>query len=272
MNNYDREFDQTQLKLAQFKYQPHKDYLGHVFRWGFASRFVNNTSTVLDVGCGQEQPFARSLGGASINTVPKLYVGCDLNKIKEPIGRKNFHTLDEFNFIRQWKEIAYHKFSKTFSLIVNFEVFEHMTMNHGRKMLKAIHELLDKKGIFIFSTPVYCSTYKQANNHINELTKEEMEKELHRAGFKIINQYGTFSNWNDIKKVATKDEIALKNSIAHFYGNEILGCFISPKYPEASRNITHVCVRGDNLLTEMELTPSIIKFNGEKPGVERNKK
>ena len=203
----DREFDQTQLKLVQFKYQAHKDYLGHIFRWGFASKYVNRNTKILDVGCGQEMPFARSLGGANPNSVPKQYVGVDLNKIKNPITRKNFDTIDEFNFIRNWRSLR--KDYGQFDLIINFEVFEHMQMEHGRKMLKVFKRLLTEDGFLIFSTPIYSDRYKMARNHINELRKNEIEDELHNAGFKIVKQFGTFGNWNDLKKVATKEEIAL---------------------------------------------------------------
>jgi len=254
----EREFDQTQLKLAQFQYQPHKDYLGHIFRWGFASRFVTRKTKVLDVGCGQEMPFARSLGGANPSSVPQLYVGCDLNKIKDPVTRKNFNTLDEFNFIKSYRRII-KKFDK-FDLIVNFEVFEHMQMKHGRKMLKGFKKCLSRHGKLVFSMPVYSDRYKMAKNHINELRKEEIEKELHKAGFKIIEQFGTFANWNDITKIATKKEILLHKTLGQFYGNEILGCFLSPKYPEAARNITHVCVHEESeYFKEIELKESNIQ-------------
>jgi len=266
-----REYDQTQLKLAQFKYQPHKDYLGHIFRWGFASKYVNQKSRVLDVGCGQEMPFARSLGGANPNSVPSLYLGVDLNKIPTPIKRKNFHVRDEFNFVEDADEIPF-EFEEPFSVIVNFEVFEHMKMKHGRALLKHMRALLAKGGVLIFSTPIYCTTYKQARNHINELTKAEIEDELHRAGFKIVEQFGTFANINDIKKVASKEDMASHVAMAKFYGNEILGCYLSPKYPEASRNITHICMRDDDKSTKaMKLKPSIVKFTGEKPGKSRDK-
>ncbi len=234
-----RDFDQTQLKLAQFKYQPHKDYLGHIFRWGFASKYVNRKVKVLDVGCGQEMPFARSLGGSNINSVPEMYVGVDLNKIKDPVNRKNFHVKDEFNIISDWRKLK-REFGQ-FDVIVNFEVFEHMQMEYGRRMLKAFKRLLKPDGVLIFSMPVYSERYKMARNHINELKKEEIEDELHSAGFKIKQQYGTFGNWNDLKKVATKEEIALYKTVGGFYSNDLLGCFLSPKYPEAARNITHVC-------------------------------
>jgi len=262
-------FDQTQLKLAQFKYQPHKDYLGHIFRWGFASRFVSNKTTVLDVGCGQEMPFARSLGGANPNSVPKKYLGVDLNKIKSPVTRKNFTVLDEFNFVKSGRQIP--KKHGLFDVIVNFEVFEHMDIASAQKSLKQMRGCLEKDGVLIFSTPVYCSTYKQARNHISEVTKAEVEKSLHKAGFKIIKQYGTFANVNDIKKVASKKELAQYKELAEFYGNEILGCYLSPKYPEASRNITHVCVHKDDPREACELKPSIVRFDGEKIGKERDK-
>lgn len=253
-----REFDQTQLKLAQFRYQPHKDYLGHIFRWGFATRYVDRKKKVLDVGCGQEMPFAKSLGGSNPNSVPSLYVGVDLNKIKEPMSRKNFHVRDEFNFVDNYKKIA--KEFGVFDVIVNFEVFEHMQMKHGRKMLKGFKKCLADDGLLIFSTPVFCSTYGMANNHINEVTKAEMEAELRKAGFKIVNQFGTFGNWNDLKKVATKDEVELQQTLGKFYGNEVLGCFLSPKYPEAARNITHVCAHEENESFEaMDLIDSIVK-------------
>jgi len=253
-----REFDRTQLKMAQFKHQPHKDYLGHIFRWGFAGKYINRKTRVLDVGCGQEMPFARSLGGANPNTVPELYVGVDLNKIKEPLTRKNFEVKDEFNIINNWK--ALRKQYGKFDVIVNFEVFEHMQMKHGRKMLRAFKKLLADDGILIFSIPVYSDRYKMAKNHINELRKSEIEDELQSAGFNIAKQFGTFGNWNDLKKVATKDEIALYKTVGEFYSNDLLGCFLSPKYPEAARNITHVCCHKDNENFESpELKKSIIQ-------------
>ena len=269
MSEEKRMFDKTQLKLEQFKFQPHKDYLGHIFRWGFASKFVNRKTKVLDVGCGQEQSFARSLGGSNINSVPSEYVGVDLNKISNPVKRKNFTTMDEFNFIDKHADIEF-EFGK-FDVIVNFEVFEHMTLEMGRLLLDGMRNLLAEGGVLIFSTPIYCSSYKQARNHINEMTKCEIEEELEDAGFKIIKQFGTFGNMNDIKKVATVDELALRNTLGEFYSNDVLGCFLSPKYPEASRNITHICVRQDDPRAACLLIDSVVKFNGEEAGSSRDK-
>lgn len=254
VDNDDREFDKTQLKLAQFKYTPHKDYLGHILRWGFASKFINKGKTVLDIGCGQEMPFARSLGGANPNNIPTKMVSVDLNRIKDPVKRKWLHVMDEFDFTSRSKALI--KRHGTFDVIVNFEVFEHMKMEHGRKLLRNAFRCLNEDGTFIFSTPVYSDRYKMANNHINELRKHEIEDELHRAGFKIIQQFGTFGNWNDLKEVATDAEIDLYKTVGEFYSNDLLGCFLSPKYPEAARNITHICQKSGK---ECALNPSIIQ-------------
>ena len=252
----DREFDTTQLHYKNFQYQPHKDYLGHVYRWGFASRFVKRGMRVLDVGCGQDLPFLRSLGGSSATTIPDLYVGVDLNKIKDVPNRKWATVCDQFNFIENYEdlELDYGQFD----VIVNFEVFEHIELQLSRGLLKGMRELLAPGGKLIFSTPVYCESFKMARNHINELRKDEVEAELHHAGFKIVKQFGTFGNVTDFKKVASKEMLEQYNACREFYGDDIMGSMISPLFPEASRNITHVCMRDDEDVEECVLKPSVL--------------
>lgn len=253
-----REFDQTQLHLAHFQYQPHKDYLGHILRWGFAARYVNRNSRILDVGCGQDLPFMRSLGGSNINTVPSLYVGVDLNKISDIPNRKWGVVIPEFNFIDSYEDLELEY--GDFNLIVNFEVFEHIEHKKSIELLKGMRQLLSKDGILIFSTPVYSERFKMARNHINELTKQEIEECLIGSGFKIINQFGTFGNVNDFKKVMPKDELDNYSKMSEFYGSDILGALLGTKYPEACRNITHICVRDDSDEYEQcQLKESIVK-------------
>lgn len=252
----DRDFDTTQLHFKDFQFQPHKDYLGHVFRWGFASRYVKKGMNVLDVGCGQDLPFLRSLGGANPNTVPGSYVGVDLNKIKDVPNRKWATVLDQFNFIENYEDLELDY--GLFDIIVNFEVFEHIELQLSRGLLKGMRELLAPGGKLIFSTPVYSDSFKMARNHINELRKDEVEAELKAAGFKIVEQYGTFGNVNDFKKVVPADELKTYQKLREFYGDDLLGCYIAPKYPEASRNITHICMRDDEDVEECELKDSIV--------------
>lgn len=254
----DRDFDQTQLHYEHFKYQPHKDYIGHVMRWGFASRFVTRGCSILDVGCGQDLPFMRCLGGSNINTVPDLYVGVDLNKITDIPKRKWGNVLPEFNFIEQYEDLEL-EFGQ-FDVIVNFEVFEHIEHSMSIELLRGMRALLAEGGKLIFSTPVYSDRFKMARNHINELTKAEMEECLQAAGFTIVEQFGTFGNVNDLKKVMPKDELENYQQYAKFYGSDMLGVLLAAKYPEAARNITHVCMRDDDIdAVPCELKPSVVK-------------
>ncbi len=252
----DRNLDTTQLKFETFKYQPHKDYLGHVFRWGFASRFVFRGCSVLDVGCGQDLPFLRALGGANPNTVPNLYVGVDLNRVPDVPKRRWAKVYGETNLIKTPTPIR--MLHAPFDLVVCFEVYEHVAPPLALPLLRTIASMMNAESKFIFSTPVYCHSFKMAKNHLNERTKAEVEDDLHRTGFKIISQHGTFGNYRDFLKVIDPDEKKRYEECRAFYGDDVMGCYLAPRYPEASRNITHVCVLESSTNPECELKESIL--------------
>ena len=228
----DRTFDTTQLRAAGYQYQVHRDYAAHYFRWGFGSRYVNTKMKVLDVGCGQDLPFAKSLGGSNPNSVPKLYVGCDLNKIPKLPNRKNFHFLPEFNFIKDHKKIL-NEHGK-FDIAVNFEVIEHMTKPMGRKLLKAFYDCLEDDGILILSTPVFDG--KAAANHIHEYEIDELRTMFTKAGFVEEERFGTFANYHKIKKAMTKEERKIYERVREYYSDDVAACFFAPCYPDHSRN------------------------------------
>lgn len=255
----DRDHDTTQLKLEQFRHTPHKDYLGHVFRWGFVGRFVNRESRILDVGCGQETPLLLSLGGANRNTVPESYVGVDMNPIPDPPRRKWATILDETNVVEDLDMIS--TLYGPFNLISCLEVYEHVAPHLAMGFLKALRQFCEDDTVMVFSTPVYSHRFKQARNHINERTKREIEHDLHEAGFMIAAQHGTFGNFQDFKKMLSEEELAAFQEQRDFYGDDVLGCYLAPRFPEASRNITHVCVPDTQsaFADECELKESIVK-------------
>jgi 2-polyprenyl-3-methyl-5-hydroxy-6-metoxy-1,4-benzoquinol methylase len=255
----DRSRDTSQLRFETFKHQPHKDYLGHVFRWGFVGRFVGRGSRILDVGCGQDLPLLRSLGGASRTTVPELYVGVDVNPIKESDAplRKWAHVYSGISLEAFSTELDL--LHGPFNLVACLEVYEHVAPHLALDLLGTIKELMSPDGVLLLSTPVYSHRFKMARNHVNERTKAEMEDDLHRAGFKIICQHGTFGNFNDLKKMLGEDELDSLAQQRKFYGDEVMGCYLAPRFPEASRNVTHVCLLAENDLTsECELVESVV--------------
>lgn len=254
-----REIDNEAMDFNEFETHPHKDYLGHIFRWGWANQFINKQTRVLDVGCGSSLPLMRVFGGPNHN-FPEFYLGVDAGKVKYDKIPKWAQIIDEFDFTNPLKNEV--KESSKFDVVVCFEVFEHMSEEKGKRLLENIYNYMNDDAILIFSAPVYCSTYKMAKFHINELTKVEMEDALEGAGLYIKEQFGVFSNINDIKKVASKEEMKLYRELGKFYGNDILGAFLAPKYPEAARNILHVCTK--NPSDRCEVVKSVLK-NDSKP-------
>ncbi len=252
----DRDHDTSQLLMKTFQHQPHKDYLGHVFRWGFVGRMVNRKSRVLDAGCGTELPMMLALGGSNPNTVPEIYVGVDLNPIPDPPKRKWGVVLPQTDLALEAETID--SLYGPFNLVVSLEVYEHIAPGLALDYLRAIRAVLAPGGRLVLSTPVYCHSFKMARNHVNERTKAEMEDDLHYAGFNITHQYGTFGNYRDFKKHLTAEELFSYEEQRAFYGDDVLGCYLAPRFPEASRNVTHVCVRDDEDEEECELRESIV--------------
>lgn len=250
----ERELDKSQLRLNAFRYKPHKDYLSHVLRYGHIVNRVKKGYKMLDIGCGQDAPVANSMGASM--SVPSEYIGIDLNRtVKYPDNKQYVSFLLNQDFtsndcLKDKKYLSY------FNLIICLECFEHMSMDKGRKLLKKAYEYLKPSGQLLFSTPVYCSSYGTAKNHINEITKSEIETEFHRAGFIVKEQYGMNINKRDLKKVIDKDIKLAYNKLEKFFGPEILGTIFAAMYPEASRNIFHVCAKSGN---EMKLKDSVVK-------------
>ncbi len=232
----DRRFDKTQLHEDHHGQAVHRDYAAHFFRWGFASNYSGPGKRILEIGCGQDQPFLRVLQ-ASIGLVPQSYVGVDLNTIKNKRKSKWGVIRDEFNFIDQYKELVeLDESGDGYNLVICFEVIEHMGKDDGRKLLTSAKKLMSDDAKFLLSTPVY-NLRKMAANHIHEYEEAELKELIEECGLKVLKQFGTFASWNDLKKVISKQERALVEELNQYYSHDVLSCFLAPKYPLASRNI-----------------------------------
>lgn len=232
-----RTFDQTSLDTDTDVI--HRDYIAHALRWGFSKRrFIMHEATqVLDVGCGPHRPLLLVLfGGIGASPLAKRYVGVDLNKIK-PTSHKRSTLYPEFNFIERVEELR--KKEGTFNLITNFEVIEHMPMSEGLRLLVAMKRMLASKGKILLSTPVYDGKARAAN-HIHEYTIPELSAMINNAGLEVVERFGTFANYNDIKKACKAagrdDHLQTLDDIRAWFGNEVAACFLAPLYPDASRN------------------------------------
>lgn len=249
-NRDDRDFDNTQLKMAGHGRTLHRDYSAHFWRWSFARRFITPKDNVLEVGCGEEKPLSKILTGGAAARVNN-YVGVDINKIK-PSGSQRLEFLGEFDFTSKYKQLQKYQ-PKGYDVAVHFEVIEHMKVTHGRKLLKGCYELLKPGGIMLMSTPCYDGV-RHAANHIHEYTVPELQKETEKVGFEIEQRFGTFMDIRhmgprgDGTKALKQDDPNLANAIglvraqlAEYFDNDAISCIFAPLFPDHARNNLWVC-------------------------------
>lgn len=225
-----REFDQTQLRDRVHGGYVHRDYAAHFFRWVTVREAVTRRDVVLDVGCGQDQPLAKLLS-ANLAHLPDAYVGVDLNPVAKRFNAAWATVYDRFNFVARWEELAAHG---PYTMAVCFEVLEHMGVENGCRLLKAVYELLAPNGTFYLSTPVFDG--HAARNHVHEFTIPELQQLITETGWQAAARYGTFGNVNALKKVLTPEEKVCWDRWKARLGNEGMSVVFATDHPDQARN------------------------------------
>ena len=235
-NDPDRSFDKSSLRASAHGKWVHRDYGAHFFRWGFAGRFVDGETEILDVGCGPDVPMIDVLTMPR-SSVPKRYVGVDMNRQPRKCPQRQWATLHwEFNFIEDGHRLG------QFDLVTCFEVIEHMRKEDGERLLVEICKAMRDDATFLLSTPVFNG--KAAADHIHEWTVPELTGAIESAGLRVDRRHGTFASWNDVKKVASAAaELDVARRLSEYYSGEVMSCFLAPLYPDASRNCVWVLRR-----------------------------
>lgn len=227
-----RRFDRTQLKAAGHGRTVNRDYAAHFFRWGWVARQIKQGESILDIGCGQDQPLLYVLA-ARIQTVPDVYVGVDLNPITKKSNCKWADIYDNFDFVTNGVAFLEERYTP-FDVAVCLEVVEHMELPDGAKLLGNVFSLLRPGGRFYLSTPVF-DGYRAAN-HIHEYTIPELKEVCEKAGFTVERRIGTFASKPDIKRVAGPAELEVYQKLEEWFGGDVMATFLAPLYPDASRN------------------------------------
>lgn len=232
--NPDRAFDKTSLHETQHGQYVHRDYAAHFFRWGFITqKMVDRQKRVLDIGCGVDTPLAKVLSG-DMSLLPASYLGVDFNKEPKKHFRAAWASFQwEYNFVDLWPDLELTE--EPFDVITCLEVVEHMRPESVKQLFAGARQLLADDGTFVLSTPVF-NGKKMAKNHINEMTVSELKQIVHDSHFRIEERFGTFASHPDIMKVASAAEKKVLLDIGRYYSKAVTACFLSPLYPDASRN------------------------------------
>ena len=233
-------YDTSQLTDDNRGGTVNRDYLAHCLRWGWARRFVDNDTRVLDVGCGRDAPLARALRFPPAAR-PAYYLGVDVQVVDRAPGDRWCEALGEFDFVERWREVAAaaDEDGGLFDLVVSFECIEHMRREDGLRLLEGLRGCLADDGTLLLSTPVYNG--RAAAAHLHEWTAAELGEAIAGAGFEVVRRHGTFASYPDMRRAAAPADLALLESCREFYSDDVAACFLAPKYPDASRNCAWVC-------------------------------
>lgn len=237
-----RRFDKTSCQERQYGRMVHRDYAAHFFRWGFAERFCAG-KRVLDVGCGKDVALYEVLvhHGRMAKKAEK-YVGVDLNPLRREMETKLADAIGEFDFVARRGELL-EKYGP-FEVACCFEVIEHMGEEDGDALLRGIWECLRPGGTLLLSTPA--ASGKPARNHVREYAISELRAKVERAGFSVLQRFGTFGDVNRIKASASPEERIVEARLAEYYSHEVLSCFLAPLHPDACKNNLWVLEKNGN--------------------------
>jgi len=235
----DRDYDTTQLHESGHGQSLHRDYSAHFWRWSFARNFIKKSDNVLEIGCGQDQPLSKILTRGATKSC-NHYTGVDLNKLK-PSKNVCLSFYGEFNFVERYKELLR---PEGWDIVVNYEVIEHMKIEHGINLLKAMYACLKPGGVLLLSTPCYDGV-RHAANHIHEYTVPELQKYVEKTGFVVEHRFGTFM---DIKHIGKGDSgvnsshiKSVRDALSQYFDNDAISCIFAPLYPDHARNNLWVC-------------------------------
>lgn len=251
MPNPNREYDKSDLTVEQYENRIilHRDIIAHSFRWSYIVKVLlkngrYRNDVVLDVGCGRDMPLPRLMYANRLTGF--AYIGIDINKLEMHPQLKAAvdHGKAEVQLISERDAGTIKQSELVFTqptIATAFECFEHMRPPALIRLLRNVYDLIQVRGDFVCSTPVFNGS--AAANHINEMGLDTVGYLLERAGFHISHNHGTFANQDRIQPMIEKDYPGLWHRISKYYDSNILAVMYAPLYPHKSRNVLWHCLK-----------------------------
>lgn len=251
MNANGKTVDKTYLSIdnAEDRGFIHRDYIAHCLRWTHVikklyEKNLYKDARILDIGCGRELPFAKTLYSSRLS--PAMYYGVDAGPILDEDVSKiaktqkfphklwentNFLELCEGDFVDTTDGLL-----KSPNIVTCFEVLEHVEPSMMMEMLEHMKRLTSDNCRYFISTPCW-NRVDCAANHVNEMLYESLGAGFERHGFIIKNVYGTFASIRDYQHKITETGLErVFEPLRKYYDTNFLSCIFAPLFPAQSRN------------------------------------
>ncbi len=255
-------FDKTHLNVERYNKRAviHRDYIAHCHRWSFIQRWMvtrdikdryldtdgatrgtphYKKTHVLDIGCGKDLMLYKAL--ISNKVAPLSYVGVDINKLEIPSDFKGskFKPI----LLQNTDICSINELENKPNLVVALEMLEHVSFEYSQETLNKAYELSTEDATLMVSTPVYMEKYGMAKNHLNEMTREQIQQQLKNANWNIKENYGTFAGQPEIFKHMKQEHKKLFKELMAYYDSNVMATIFAPLYPQYSRNNIWVCTK-----------------------------
>lgn len=251
MNQFGKSVDTTFLSIEQSAERGflHRDYIAHCFRWSHVVKRLMQKgrykdASILDIGCGRELPFAKTLYSSKM--VPHRYYGVDAGKMLpnsvEAVSKGKMGEVTKLFpntcFSSDWAKA---NLSYAVTDIICFEVAEHVEPPMLKDMLDGMKLSLHSEfGRLWISTP--CWDWKScAANHVNEMTYGAFGAMLADAGFYIENVHGTFASISDYHHKMSPAYQEVFDDLRDYYDSNVLSVIFAPMFPAQARNCLWEC-------------------------------
>lgn len=220
----------------------HRDQFAHYLRWTHVLKSAKINQNILDIGCGTGN-LLEVLYRNRYN--PLNYLGLDVRKSSLLKAKEKFIKLKyaDFECVDLCKEYDFNHVP--WDLICSFEVIEHIGKQNGDKFLYNITKHMNKKTLFLLSTPVFDESVGAAKNHIinGEICEYSFDelKHLLEKYFIIEDVFGTFASQRDYKPIMNEWQKEMFKELTKYYDSNLISNIMAPFFPEHSRNCLWRC-------------------------------
>lgn len=208
---------------------------------------------VLDVGCGNGAAI-RLWASQNFSTIARKvgirYTGLDMFKpaLEEanknnPVGKAYIHSC-EFVFqdlSKKWSTVK----DNSQDIIWFTEVIEHVPVNKAQHTVNECYRVARKYGKMMISTPApLYDKLVWPEAHTHEFKREETEKMLLKAGWKILDVWGVGVNWSKAKKklrVENRPAYDMYETLRNRVGPSFAKVAMQALHPEVCDDLCWLC-------------------------------
>lgn len=216
----------------------HRDQFAHYLRWTHILKEAKIGESIVDFGCGK----ANLLEVLYRNRFkPSKYVGLDIREQTIELSREKFKNMPfpvEFitdDLINPETNLFLLKGDR----VCSFEVAEHIGKQNIGTFLANFKDCGNQNATYYLSTPNYDTSVGAAGNHTydsqdgrgvapQEFEYFELKDAIEKAGFEIINEFGTFASQKDYKEVLNEWQQKVFNSLIKYYDSNLVSNIMAP--------------------------------------------